>query len=214
MLWRDASKDDLRTTRSRSVILIRPTARLRNRLRLPEKLPEPVAPPVNPLGEWYADIDFIDREPYVVLLNVATGAGMVLPGRADDLRALHVHAGQQLFEFFVHYGLDPDSPLCSVELSAWRRAPPDYANTRDRSLLGSMNRFKDDAWHHFAFANRSLPEAAARQWEGLFRHPSFAKAGRRYGYDDWQRPLELVYRKLLPAELVAEDPAPSGRLYR
>lgn len=182
-------------------MLIRATARLRKRLRLPAKMPEPGAPPANPLGEWYADIDFLDREPFVLLLSAATGAGMVLPGRAAELRKLHIHAGQQFLKLLLHYAFDPGSPLCAAELSGWE-APPVYAATADRSLLGSMNRFKDDAWHHFAYVNRSLPEAAARRWEGLFRHPSMAGAGKRYNYSAWQRPLDLVAARLLPAGLV------------
>ncbi len=177
--------------------MIRATAKLRKRLRLPAKLPEPAAPPTNPLGEWYADIDFIDREPFVLLLNAATGAGMVLPGRADDLRALHIHAGQQFFKLLLHYGFDLDKPLCSAELQAWE-SPPVYAATRDRSLLGSMNQFKDMAWHHFAYRNRSLPEAAAGQWEGLFRHPSMVTDGSRYNHRAWQTPLDLLQARLLP----------------
>lgn len=182
-------------------ILIRATARLRKRLRQPAKPPEPTAPPANPLGEWYADIDFIDREPFVLLLNAATGAGLVLPGRAADLRMLHAHARRQLALLLMHYGIDPSGPLCEAELQAWA-VVPEYAATRDRSLLGSLNQFKEMAWHHFAHVDRSLPEAAARQWEGLFRHPSLAKAGKRYDYTAWQRPLDLVAARLLPPGLV------------
>lgn len=181
-------------------MLIRATAKLRKRLRLPAKLPEPAAPPTNPLGEWYADIDFIDREPFVLLLNAATGAGLVLPGRADDLRALHIHAGQQFLKL-LHYGFELDNPLCSAERLAWG-SPPVYAATRDRSLLGSMNQFKDMAWHHFAYRNRSLPEAAAGQWEGLFRHPSMVTDGSRYSRRAWQTPLNLLRALLLPADVM------------
>ena len=68
-----------------------------------------------------------------------------------------------------------------------------YAATADRSLLASMNRFKDDAWHHLAYRNRSLPEAAAGQWEGLFTHPSLVSEGRgRHHHSAWRQPLDLV----------------------
>ncbi|MFC4251424.1 DUF6933 domain-containing protein [Sinimarinibacterium flocculans] len=182
------------------MIVLRCTAKLLRRLRQPAKLPEP-PPSTNPLGEWYADVDFLDREPFVTLLNAATGAGLVLPGRAESLRQLNHYAGEQLFKLFMHYGFDlNEHPLAGDEIRAWE-APPVFANTRDRSLLGSLNRFKDEAWIHFAHRNRSLPEAAAGQWEGLFRHPSFARPGRRYGYQDWQKPLDLVRARLLSADL-------------
>jgi hypothetical protein len=177
------------------MIVLRCTAKLLKRLRQPAKLPEP-PPSANPLGEWYADVDFLDREPFVTLLNAATGAGLVLPGRAESLRQLNHYAGEQLFKLFMYYGFDlNEHPLVGAEIRAWEHQPV-FANTRDRSLLGSLNRFKDEAWIHFAHNNRSLPEAAAGQWEGFFRHPSFAQPGRRYGYQDWQKPLDLVCARL------------------
>jgi hypothetical protein len=178
------------------VTVLRCTAKLLKRLRQPAKLPEP-APATNPLGEWYADIDSIDREPFVLLLNAATGAVLVLPGRAADLRNLHLLAGQQLFKLFMRFGFDLNAhPLAGDEIRDWAE-PPVVANTRDRSLLGTLNRYRFDAWHHFAYANRSLPEAAASFWDGLFRHPSLAAPGKRYGYDAWHRPLDLVRSRLL-----------------
>ena len=182
------------------MVTLRCTAKLLKRLHLPAKLPEPVAA-TNPLGDWYADVDFIGREPFVVLLNSTTGAGMVLPGRVEFLRSLHVHAGQQFAKLLEHYGIDPAFPKCIAELKAWDSVP-NFANTRDRSLLGSLNQFKELAWSHFAHTNRSLPEAAATQWEGFFRHPSMVKPGKRYGHDTWRPPLELVAERLLPPGMV------------
>jgi hypothetical protein len=159
------------------MIVLRCTTKLLKHLRQPAKLPEPPLS-LNPLGEWCAALEFLDREPFVTLLNAATGAGLVLPGRAESLRQLNRYAGEQLFKLFMHYGFDlNEHPLAGAEIRAWE-APPVFANTRDRSLLGSLNRFKDEAWMHFAHNNRSLPEAAAGQWEGFFRHPSFALPGR------------------------------------
>lgn len=186
--------------------LIRATAKLLKRLRLPAKPSEPETVDTSPLGEWYADIDFIDREPFVVMLNAGTGAGLVLPGRAAELRRLHTHARDQLALLFAHYGIG--GALADAELLAWA-APPYYAATRDRSLLGSLRRFKDDAWHRFAYGDRTLPMAAGDQWQGLFRHPDFVKAGERYGYKHWQRPLDLVRTRL---QSTASAPEPGATL--
>ncbi|WP_146908541.1 DUF6933 domain-containing protein [Arenimonas daejeonensis] len=175
------------------MVILRCTARLLKRLRQPAKPPEP-PPADNPLGEWYADIDFLDREPFVVMLNAATGAALVVPGRAADLRDLHIHAGQQMFKVLVHYGFDLDQPRVAAELSAWND-PPAFAATRDRSVLGSLRRVKDDAWHHFAYYNRSLPEAALQQWDGFYSHPSLPK---RPVFGRSWRPLELVASRLMP----------------
>ena len=181
------------------MITLRCTARLLKRLRQPAKPPEP-PPPENPMGEWYADVDFIDREPFVVMLNAATGAGMVLPGRAADLRDLKLHAGQQLFKLLSHFDFDITQPRVAQELRAWEEQPL-YAKTLDRSLLGSLRRFKDDAWYHFAYGNRSLPEAAARQWTGLFTHPSLPKHPRMHRH---HVPLDLARERLLPSADVIE----------
>lgn len=186
--------------------LIRATAKLLKRLRLPAKPPEPEVAETSPLGEWYADIDFIDREPFVVMLNAATGAGLALPGRAAELRRLHVHARDQLTLLFSHYGIG--GALADAELLAWTM-PPHYAATRDRSLLGSLRQFKDAAWHRFAYGGRALPMAAGDQWLGLFRHPSLVKPGERYGYQHWQRPLDLVRVRL---QSTAPGPEPGATL--
>ncbi len=188
-------------------IVLRCTAKLLKRLRQPAKPPEP-PPSANPLGEWYADVDFIDREPFVVMLNAATGAGMVLPGRAQDLRQLHLSAGQQFFKLLSHYGFDLDQPRVTAELLAWGE-PPIYAKTRDRSLLGSLRRVKEDSWIHFAYQNRSLPEAAARQWVSLFSHPSLPVHPRIRSKT--HQPIDLVRACLLPAAEIVELSARRGK---
>lgn len=42
----------------------------------------------NPLGEWYADLNSWPRRPFVIMLNVATGAMLVLPGEAGSMSAI------------------------------------------------------------------------------------------------------------------------------
>jgi len=176
------------------MITLRCTAKLLKRLRQPTKLPTPPVP-TNPLGEWYADLDFFDRRPFVTLLNASTGAGLVLDGRVEFLKHLHIHAGQQFFKLLLHYHFDPGWPQCSAELAAWE-VPPAYAKTNDRSLLGSMNEFKLETSHCFARGYGSFPEVAAQWWEGLFGHPSLPKSP--YGNDHYHRPLSLILDKLAP----------------
>lgn len=170
------------------------TAKLRKRLRLPTRLPEP-EPATGPLGHWYADVEFYNREPFVVLLSTSTGAALILPGRAADLRDLHLHAGQQLFKLFTHFGFDMSEARVREALLAWGE-PPIYANTKDRSLLGSLNRYKFESWVFIDNGGCSMLEVAIRHWKGLFRHPSLVRDGRKYGYDTWQRPLTLVRERL------------------
>lgn len=185
------------------MIVVRCTAKLLKRLRQPAKPPD--APPsANPLGEWYADIDFLDREPFVVMLNTATGVSLVLPGRAADLRDLHIHAGQQMFKLFAHYGFDLEQPKVAAELLAWND-PPQFAKTLDRSVLSTLGRVKYGAWHHFAHYNRSLPEAALRQWEGLYSHPTLPRNPR--SRSQYWTPIALVADRLMLDESAHQAPA-------
>ena len=75
--------------------VLRCTAKLLKRLKQPAKPPEP-APQANPLGEWYADIGFWNRKPFVVMLNGTTGAVLVLNGNAAGLRILHERIPRRL----------------------------------------------------------------------------------------------------------------------
>jgi len=172
--------------------VLRCTARLLKRLHQPAKPAEP-APEANPLGEWYADIDSWRRQPFVVLLNAATGAVLVLPGNAANLRALHERALLQFAAIAEHHGLR--GPGVDAELHGFD-AGFAFAATRDRSLLGSLNERKFELWMTLEHSEHSLPEAAAQDWNGLFRHPAL---GRNTRFNmEYHRPLDLL-RQLLTA---------------
>lgn len=120
------------------MITVRCSQKLLKRLRLPAS-PIEAAVSDNPLGEWCADIDFIDREPFVLLMNAATGAVLVLPGRAADLKRLHAMAAEQLRLLFAACGIS--GVLAEAELDGWR-LPPAFARNGNRSLVASMNQRK------------------------------------------------------------------------
>jgi hypothetical protein len=172
--------------------VIRCTAKLLKRLRQPAKPPEPL-PPDNPLGEWYADIDFWRRQPFVVMLNSTTGVGLVLPGNAADLRQLPQMAALQLTHLFQLNGLG--SPECARELNAWSSVQ--FAATRDRSLLSSLNQRKFEVWVGFEHSSEPAFKAAMRLWDGFFKHPCLPKNQR--SHNDWHRPLDLVRARLMPS---------------
>lgn len=54
-------------------VTLRCSQKLLKRLRQPATPPEP-PPADNPLGEWCADIDFIDRAPFVLVSPVPATA--------------------------------------------------------------------------------------------------------------------------------------------
>lgn len=180
--------------------VLRCTAKLLKRLKQPAKPPEP-APQPNPLDEWYADIDFWNRKPFVVMLNGATGAVLLLNGNAAGLRVLHERALLQFGSMCGHFGID--GPLLEVELDGFA-AGFSFAATRDRSLLASINQRKEAAWGRFEHVGCSLAEAALSEWEGLFKHPALGRDERHN--TDYHRPLDLVRRRLLSAASIPHFP--------
>lgn len=151
--------------------VIRCSQKLLKRLHLPPSPPEPAAR-LNPLGEWCADIDFIDRHPFVLLLNAATGTVLVLPGRVADLERMHVMASEQLTGLLDACGIH--SALAEAELDAWRAAPA-FARNGDRSLVASLNQRKQDAWMQFAYRGVTAFEAALQMLEVPFRRKDLGR---------------------------------------
>lgn len=181
--------------------VLRCTGKLLKRLRQPAKLPEPEAH-TNPLGEWYADIDSWKRQPFVVLLNAATGAVLVLPGNADNLRRLHERALMQFAALCGHLGLQGNG--VDAELAGFH-AGFAWANTRDRSLLASLNQRKFGIWMGFEHNGYTFADSALLEWDGMFRHPALAAGEGRYR--NYHRPLDLIRRHLLPWAEVTPFPA-------
>ena len=173
--------------------VLRCTAKLLKRLMQPAKPAEPT-PEANPLGEWYADIDFWQRQPFVVMLNVATGAVLVLPGDAAGLRRLHEKALLQFAAISEHYGIR--GPGVDAELHGFD-AGFAFAATRDRSLLSSLNQRKLAVWLGLEHRDGLPVESAVQEWEGLYKH---ASVGRNTRHNmDYHRPLDLLRQHLLPA---------------
>ncbi|MFT4256026.1 MAG: hypothetical protein QM599_03585 [Pseudoxanthomonas sp.] len=182
--------------------VLRCTAKLLKRLRQPAKPREP-EPQANPLGEWYADIDIWRRQSFVVMLNAATGAVLALPGNAAGLRRLHEASLLQFAAICAHHGLHGDG--VDAELRGFD-AGFAFAATRDRSLLASMNDRKFGFWMDLEHSDRPLPDAAARDWNGLFKHPAL---GRNARYNmEYHVPLELVRQRLMPVARII--PFPGG----
>lgn len=170
--------------------VLRCTAKLLKRLKQPAKPSEP-APQSNPLGEWYADVDFWHGKPFVVMLNVATGLLLVLNGNAAGLRQLHERAFLQFASLCEHFGLR--GPGVEAELRGFESGFT-FAPTRDRSVLSSLNQRKTGAWMGFEWNDRSLVEEAAKEWEGLYQHPAL---GRNTQYNmEYHKPLDLARQRL------------------
>ena len=170
--------------------VLRCTTKLLKRLHHAAKPPEPL-PQANPLGEWYADIDVWDRKPFVVMLNGATGATLVLNGSAAMLRVLHERALLQFASLCEHFGIH--GPNVDAELHGFD-AGFAFGPTRDRSLLSSINQRKYGAWMGFEHNGYSLVDVARLDWDGLFQHPAL---GRNTVHNmEYHRPLDLLLQRL------------------
>lgn len=180
------------------MIILRCTQKLLKRLHHPAKLPEPPLA-TNPLGEWYADIDFVDRQPFVLLTNVATGTCLILPSDAKSLKSLYEFAAAQLAVIFGYYDIYTEPAM--QEMQAWIAGDLRFAKTADRSVLASMTQLKQHIWHSFAHGQRTANQEALNLCEGFYQHPSLGQA-KRNG-DNWYRPIDLLRGKLVPrAEIV------------
>jgi hypothetical protein len=177
------------------VTVIRCSQKLLKRLRLSPAPPEP-EPQDNPLGEWCADIDFIDRQPFVLLMNAATGTVLVVPTCAADLKQLHNMAAQQLRFLFAACGID--GALAQAELDAWR-LPPAFARNGNRSLVSSMNQRKYEAWSQFAHNRLTAFEVALRMLETPFSRKDLGR--------DFHFAADMLRARLLPSAKIIPLPA-------
>jgi hypothetical protein len=166
--------------------VVRFSQKLLKRLRPPVTV-EPV-PANNPLGEWCADIDFIDRQPFVLLMNAATGTVLVVLGRAADLKRLHEMAAEQLRFLFAACGIG--GALAEGVLDAWR-LPPTFARNGNRSMVSSMNQRKYEAWSQFAHNRLIAFDVALRMLETPFSHKDLGH-GFHFATD-------LLHARLLPS---------------
>ena len=176
--------------------VLRCTAKLLKRLKQIAKPPEP-APQGNPLDEWYADIDFWNRKPFVVMLNGATGATLMLNGNAAGLRRLHERAAVQfgsLCDFFGIQGAGVQAEVRGFEGGFT------FARTRDRSLLTSLGHRNYAAWVAFEHQGLSLADAAASEWNGLFQHPALGRETKHNS--EYHVPLNLLRLRLQPSAVI------------
>lgn len=171
--------------------------KLLKRLRQPATPPEP-PPAGNPLGPWHGDIDFIDRQPFAVLMNAATGTSLVLPARAADLKQLHVMAAAQLAALLQAFGID--GALAQAELDALAE-PFAFTRNRDRSWTASMNQRRFEVWSQFAHGGLPAFEVALRTLETPFSRKDLGR--------DYHFAADLLRRQLRPsAKIIAIGSAP------
>lgn len=112
---------------------LRCTAKLRKRIGL-EALPEPGSG-IAALGDWYAHLLTVGRQPLVLAVSERSLLAVVLPAR--DLKNLARNFLHAVRERLARIGVDE----AAVEREMACLQPLAFAATRSRSVLGSINDF-------------------------------------------------------------------------
>lgn len=115
------------------MLTIRCTQKLLTRLKVP---PDPAPPPsTTKLGDWYANLVYVQRQQLVLAVSERTLLPVVFPVRGKEpLRDKLIHA---VHEMLLSLGVDGDA--VDKELNAM--AEGSIAKTASRVVLGSMKEF-------------------------------------------------------------------------
>ncbi len=117
------------------MVVLRCTAKLLKRLKMGKEPLKDPEPSTTVLGDWYANIVYVDRRPLVLAISEKSLLPLLVPAR--DLDQLPDHLMRALVERIQRMGL-PDTVI-RQEMS--RMEPVFYGKTANRSVLGSMNDF-------------------------------------------------------------------------
>jgi len=135
------------------VIVLRCTARLQKRLKLP-KLAEP-GPSTTALGDWYGNVFNLGRQPLVILTSERSLLSVVLPARGlDDLPARFPIA---LMKLLLRLGV----PGAAIDRELGQMNEVVYGATRNRRVLGVMN----DAVMIIKYVASTRPELGLQDFE-------------------------------------------------
>lgn len=119
------------------MVCLRCTAKLLKRLKLDKKpLGEP-GPSTTALGDWYANVIYLGRQPLVLAVSERSLLSLLMPARG--LNQLSGHLMRTLVEKLQRMGV----PETTIRQEISRMDQIIYARTASRSVLGSMNDFTD-----------------------------------------------------------------------
>ncbi len=115
------------------MFVLRCTAKLLKRLGLKGPLEAP--PSTTALGDWYANIFYLERRPLILATSEKSLLSVVLPARELEETQAHLlrAAGQMLLRI--------GAPRQSMDQELHRMAEMVYGSTKSRTVLGSMNDF-------------------------------------------------------------------------
>jgi hypothetical protein len=119
------------------LVLLRCTAKLLKRLKLDKEPLKDPGPSTTALGDWYANIIYMGRQPLILAVSERSLLSLLMPAR--DLDHLPGHLTRTLIEKLQRMGV----PETTISQEVSKMDPVIYAKTANRSVLGSMNDFTD-----------------------------------------------------------------------
>jgi hypothetical protein len=128
------------------LVILRCTAKLLKRLKLGKEPLKDPGPSTTALGDWYANIIYMGRQPLVLAVSERSLLSLLMPAR--DLERLPGHLTRTLIEKLQRMGV----PETTIKQEISKMDPVIYARTASRSVLGSMTEFtsmlKYTSWDH------------------------------------------------------------------
>ena len=119
------------------MLALRCTAKLLKRLKLDKEPLEDPGPSTTALGDWYANVIYMGRQPMVLAVSERSLLSLLMPAR--DLDQLPGRLIRTLLEKLKRMGV----PETTIRQEVSKMDPVIYAKTASRSVLGSMNDFTD-----------------------------------------------------------------------
>jgi hypothetical protein len=110
------------------------TAKLLKRIRF---LPEPtIEEPTTALGNWHANLLYINRSQFILFVNDDSRLAVITP--AKDARSMAGHLSRHLSALLHRLKV----PSYWIDAEIREMADANFAKTRSRSVLGTMNEYK------------------------------------------------------------------------
>jgi hypothetical protein len=120
------------------LVVLRCTSKLLKRLKLDKEPLKDPGPSTTALGDWYANVIYIKRQPLVLAVSERSLLPLLMPAR--DLDQLPDHLTRTLIEKLLRMEI----PEATIEQEVAKMDPLLYGKTASRSVLGSMNDFTDN----------------------------------------------------------------------
>lgn len=114
------------------MVTLRCTRKLLNQIGTPSEVTEPST---TVLGDWFANLIYIGRHRFILLISEHSRFPVLMPGR--DVKRLADNFPEALSQVLLRLGVSP----FAIEREVGEMKDAVIAKTNNRSLLGTLNEF-------------------------------------------------------------------------